>query len=214
MGFLPGRGAVRRRNRKVAYDCPIFGTRQMPMKCVSKQALVFVAAFGLAAMLGACQQQAESPSKIESPPTSGAVSAAAGEVVHLAPYTQGSYAPLAGCNLDVINGSVAGASPLKMAASDINTFGGWIDVSGLAAAAIWLRFDADQGERHLQGPVRLTIDRPDVVAARPAAPLVSGFAVSIAAGALPAGNYHAYLAVQAGGVTYICDSGRHVEVQS
>lgn len=178
------------------------------------QVLALVATFGSAILLCACQQQGGSPSKVESS-SPGATNAKVGnvDVARLQPYTPGAYTPLSSCNLDVMNGSVVAGSPVKMRAGSVNTFGGWIDASGLATPGFWLRFDDTQNHRYLEAPIQLTIKRPDVVAVHPDAPSVSGFSVSVAANALPAGPYHAYLVVQSGGMTHICDSGRHIEVE-
>lgn len=92
----------------------------------------------------------------------------------------------------------------------INTFKGWFFAANLESPTYWLRLDGQQGDRYLKLPLQLDVERPDVVALHPDAPRVLGFAMTIAANALPSGQYHAYLAVTSESTIYTCDSGRHI----
>ena len=128
-------------------------------------------------------------------------------------YTPSSaYKPLSTCNLGMVNAATFGTHPVELKTGAVNTFKGWLFATNLDSPTYWLRFDGQRGDRYLQSPLKLDVERPDVTAVHADAPRVSGFAVTIPANALPPGQYHAYLAVTSGDTTYICDSGRHVDV--
>lgn len=169
-------------------------------------------------VVAACQQTTGpgdnvAPSVSAPGSADAAKKAPAGE--QLTAYTpSSSYTPLSSCNLSNFNGATFGAEPVTLEWGTPNIFSGWIITSGIAHPALWLRFDDRIAGRYLHMPFQLTINRPDVVAAHPDAAKVTGFDVTLPAAGLPGGRYHVYLAVKSGDVTYICDSGRHIEVKS
>lgn len=118
--------------------------------------------------------------------------------------------PLANCNLETVDDQAFGSGALTLRSDRVSTFKGWLDADGIANPVYRMRFDSDNSEHHLQAPLSLTEQRADVAAAHPGAPLVSGFSLTLQSGALPPGSYHVYLAVESGGKTYVCDSGRHI----
>lgn len=177
---------------------------------VATSRFMLVTCLGLA--LCACHNH-ESGLVATSTTTSTAMSAPAqSTAASLSTYVQVSAKVLANCNLDIVNGKVISASPVTLQQASVNEFGGWIDASGLIKPVYWLRFDDPSDGRYLHAPFHLTIKRPDVVAVHPSAPEISGFSVLLAENALPAGEYHAYLSAQSAGATYVCDSGRHIDV--
>lgn len=127
-------------------------------------------------------------------------------------YISGAYKPFSTCNLGMVNATTFRTKPVELEVDEVNTFKGWLFITGIERPAYWLRFDGQRGDRYLQASLRLDVERPDVVAVHPNAPRVSGFTAAIPANALPPGQYHAYLAATSGGTTYICDSGRHIDV--
>lgn len=174
---------------------------------------VSVMTVAAAFLVSACQQSGGGPAKPESPtaPTSGGLTGAAagGQLVAYTPSS--AYKPLSTCNLGMVNATTFGTQPVELKTGAVNTFKGWLFATNLDSPTYWLRLDSQQGDRYLQLPLHLDVERPDVVAMHPDAPRVSGFAATIPANALPSGQYHAYLAVTSGGTTYICDSGRHID---
>lgn len=120
--------------------------------------------------------------------------------------------PLANCNLERLNSELFVAQSLTLNPSQTNTFRGWVDPAGVADPLLWLRFDDAQAKRYLHVPIKLTIERPDVLASDKSAPRVSGFELSLPRDALPAGQYHVYVAVTSGVLAHVCDNGRHVDV--
>lgn len=169
-------------------------------------------------VMTACQQ-ATGPGASAGPGVSAPASTSAPKEMpldqQLAAYTpSGSYTPLSSCNLSNFNNAVFGTEPVALKRGTPNSFSGWIVTSGIAHPTLWLRFDDRIAGRYLHMSFQLTINRPDVVAAHPDAAKVTGFDVTLPAAGLPGGHYHVYLAVKSGDVTYICDSGRHIEVKS
>jgi hypothetical protein len=164
----------------------------------------------LAVCLCSCREPAGQQGKSEHDrATARLVSAQAG----VRPYQPGSALPtFDDCNLESVGNTQFDSQPLMLQPGDIQTFKGWIVSGDTHSATYWLRFDDQQANRYLRTPLQLTIERLDVVAAHHDAPRVSGFAVTIPANALPGGQYHAYIAVDSGGTTYTCDSGRRVDV--
>lgn len=169
-------------------------------------------------MITACQEPNGKTVSSAQPVTSAPVTTTASSPPHqtlLTNYPHGAapFKPLPNCNLERLNGDLFGAQPLMLNAAQTNTITGWVDPSGVDDPHFWLRFDDTQAKRYLHAPIQLTIQRPDVQTSDPDAPRVSGFEVRVPANALPSGRYHAYLAIQSGGVTHICDNGRHMEVE-
>jgi hypothetical protein len=121
--------------------------------------------------------------------------------------------PLANCNLEAVDGQAFGSAASILQSGRVITFKGWLDAAGVANPVYRMRFDSDGSGHHLQAALSLTEQRADVAAAHPGALLLSGFSLTLPSGALPAGLYHVYLAVESGGKTYVCDSGRHIDVQ-
>lgn len=172
---------------------------------------------GAAMLMAACQEPNHQGAVGKSPtaPTPAqpvASSALASET--MAAYTPSAVPtkPLANCNLEYLGTTLFGSQPLPWKSSQPNLIKGWIDGSGLTSPSYWLRFDDASASRSLQVRVSLAVRRPDVVSTHPGAPLVSGFELNVPAGSLPVGEYHVYLAASAGGQTYTCDNGRHVDV--
>lgn len=175
-----------------------------------KIATASIAMASVAFLLSACQQPGGNTGATTSATPIGQTSAAAeGQLVAYTPSS--AYKPLSTCNLGMVNVTTFGTQPVELNAGAVNTFKGWLFATNLDSPTYWLRFDEQRGDRYLQSPLQLDIERPDVVASHPKAPRTSGFAVAIPANALPPGQYHAYLAVKSGDTTYICDSGRHVD---
>lgn len=167
---------------------------------------------GAAALVAACQE----PSYQGATGTSAAASVqatSAANTVTISAYTPPIVPtkPLSACNLEAVGSVSFGPQPLTWKSGQPNVVKGWVDGAGLISPQYWLRFDDPSAKRYLRAYVTLTAQRPDVVLAHADAPLVSGFALSIPAESVPAGQYHLYLAVVAGGHTYICDDGRHID---
>lgn len=170
---------------------------------------------GASTLLVGCQgsgQQAIAENQHAALPAPSTIAASA----QISPYTPGATPenPLSYCNLEAVGTVAFGADPVVLAAAQQNVFRGWIDASGLAKPSYWLRFDDQSANRHLQAPLALTVQRPDVASAHAGAPLVSGFSQKLPVNALPPGHYHVYVAVSSDGETYTCDNGRRVEVNS
>jgi hypothetical protein len=186
----------------------------MHQERASKIAAASVVALSTVFLLSACQQsggRSESPASQTSATSVGQASVASGSK-QLEAYTPDSaYKPLLTCNLGTVNTTTFGVRPVELKADAANTFKGWLFATNLDSPTYWLRFDGQQGDRYLQSPLQLDVERPDVIALHPDAPRVSGFAVTVQANALPPGQYHAYLAVKSDDTTYICDSGRHID---
>lgn len=121
-----------------------------------------------------------------------------------------SVKPISNCNLEAIGSVTLGQQPVSLKSGESNVFKGWVYAAQKGQLSYWLRFDDQAQTRYLQRRVELTVPRPDVVAIDADAPLISGFDANLAAGSLPAGKYHVYLAAVTGGVTYICDNGRQI----
>lgn len=176
-----------------------------------------VVAISSSFVMTACQQTAV-PATSTGPGVSAPAPAGVSEEMpmdqHLTAYTpSSSYRPLSTCNLSNFNNATFGAEPVALKWGAPNSFSGWVVTAGIAHPTFWLRFDDRHASRYLHIPFQLTIDRPDVVAAHPDAAKVTGFGVTVPATVLPNGQYHVYLVVKSGDTTYICDSGRHVEVE-
>lgn len=172
---------------------------------------------GMGTLLGACHQtgnqsatgqQATSSAPAVPSPGTAATSA---KVVAYVPGTLPTKL-LSSCNLEAVGTARYGAEPMLLKSGERKAFKGWIDASALAQPIYWLRFDDKSASRHVQMPVTLTVQRPDVASTHAGAPLVSGFDVDLPAGSLPDGKYHVYLAAEAGGTIYVCDNGRYVTV--
>jgi len=165
-------------------------------------------------LLNGCQEpggQSASSAPVAGAPASSASEASGAMPVDLAAYQPSQAASsLANCNLETVNNQAFGSGALILQSGHANMFKGWLDAGGLTNPAYWMRFDDAGAGRHLQAPLSLTEPRADVAAARPGAPLVSGFSLTLPSGVLPVGSYHVYLAVESGGRTYVCDSGRHI----
>lgn len=182
----------------------------MRQQRLSKIAAVSVLVASTGFLLSACQQSGGNSGLATSATPEGQTGVAA--VSQLLAYTPSSaYKPLSTCNLGMVNATTFGTQPVELKTGAANTFKGWLFATNLDSPKYWLRFDDLQGDRYLHSPLRLDVERTDVVALHPGAPRVSGFAVTIPANALPPGQYHAYLAVESGDTTYICDSGRHID---
>lgn len=173
----------------------------------------FMMTVAVTSFLGACQQSGQSPTNPEAASSSaGTTPSSTSGPVRLATYAPGPYIPLSTCNLGMVNSTVFEAQPVALKAGQSNHFKGWLIAAGLSNPAYWLRFDEQQANRFQQTPISLTVERPDVVAAHAGAPIVSGFDLELPPNALTPGQYHVYVAVESSGRTYICDSGRHVQV--
>lgn len=167
--------------------------------------------------LNGCQepggQSASSAPIVSAPAASVPVEHGAPPVGLVAYQPPQTVSPLANCNLETVDGQVFGTGVSTLQSSRVNVFNGWLDAAGVANPVYRMRFDGDDSEHHLQAPLALTEQRADVAAAHPGAPLASGFSLTLPSGALPLGSYHVYLAVESDGKTYVCDSGRHINVQ-
>lgn len=185
----------------------------MHQQRVSRIAAATVVMVSAVFLLSACQQSGGNSGNSRSPTSAtseGQTGVAAGS--QLMAYAPGSaYKPLSTCNLGMVNATTFGTQPVELKTGVANIFKGWLFATNLDSPTYWLRFDGRQGDRYLQSPLQLDVERADVVASYPGAPRVSGFAVTIPANALPPGQYHAYLAVKSGGTIYICDSGRYID---
>lgn len=165
-------------------------------------------------ILNGCQEpggRAASSAPVVSAPVPSA-SASDSPTVGLAAYQPPQIvSPLANCNLEMVDDRAFGTGTLALQSGHANVFKGWLDAAGVANPVYWIRFDDANAERHMQASFSLTEQRADVAAARPGAPLVSGFRLTLPPGVLPVGSYHVYLAVESGGKTYVCDSGRYID---
>lgn len=168
-------------------------------------------------ILNGCQEpggQSNSSTPVASAPASSARGASATPPVGLVTYQPPqTVSPLANCNLEMVDDQAFGSGALTMQSDRASAFKGWLDAAGVTNPVYRMRFDSDDSGRHLQATLSLTEQRADVVAAHSGAPLVSGFSLTLPPSALPLGSYHVYLAVESGGKTYVCDSGRHIDVQ-
>lgn len=176
-------------------------------------------AMALALVLAACQEPSGQNAASANAGTSVAVATTQIQSSNqglLTAYVRGaaSFKPLPNCNLERLNRELFGAQPLALHLSQVNTFTGWVDPSGVATPSLWLRFDDAQAKRYLHAPFKLTTERPDVLANDPNAPRVSGFELQLPANALPAGQYHVYVVVTSGAAAHVCDNGRHINVAS
>lgn len=174
------------------------------------------AVLGVATLLSACQPGGHNSStwshvaSSKTVPSTDTSAASPG----IAAYTPGAMQArrLTSCNLEAMGAVRFGAQPMSLNPGGKGAFAGWIDASGLTQPAYWLRFDDQSASHYFQVPVKLTLQRSDVAATHPGAPLVSGFDVSLPIGGLPDGKYHIYLATTVGDVVYVCDNGRYVTV--
>lgn len=165
-------------------------------------------------ILNGCQEpvgQSTSSAPAASVPASSAPAPVAPPVGLVAYQPPQDLSPLANCNLETADDRAFGSGALTLQSDGANAFKGWLDVSGVTNPVYRMRFDDADAGRHLQAPVFLTEQRPDVAAAHPGVPLASGFNLELTPGALPAGSYHVYLAIESGGKTYVCDNGRHIK---
>lgn len=167
--------------------------------------------------LGGCQgsgTQSAASAPAASAPASAIPMAQGNPPIGLAAYQPPEAAsPLASCNIETVNGQPFGSGASALQSNHANIFNGWLFAAGVVNPIYRMRFDSGNSGRHLQADLSLTVQRPDVAAAQPGAPLASGFSLTLPPGALPVGAYHVYLAVESGGKTYVCDSGRHIDVQ-
>lgn len=115
------------------------------------------------------------------------------------------------CNIERFDKASFQSAPIEGALSVAHSIGGWIASPQLSSPSFSLRFEDKAQDHYFQVPVSLSVTRPDVLANNPGVPLVSGFIRGLPAFAVPAGQYHVYLAVEAGGKISVCDSGRHVD---
>lgn len=168
-------------------------------------------------ILNGCQEpvgQSASSAPVASAPVSSAPVAPSATSVGLVAYQPPqAISPLANCNLETADDRAFGSGALTLQSNRANAFKGWLDAAGVTNPVYLMRFDSDDSGRHLQAHLSLTEQRADVAAVHPGAPLVSGFSLTLSSGALPLGSYHVYLAAESGGKTYVCDSGRHIDVQ-
>lgn len=167
--------------------------------------------------LNGCQEpggQSASSAPVAGAPASSAPAAQGAPPVGLVAYQPPqTVSPLANCNLETVDGQAFGSAASTLQSDRVSTFKGWLDTAGVANPVYRMRFDSDDSGHHLQAPLSLTEQRADVAAAHPGAPLISGFSLTLPSDALSPGSYHVYLAVESGGKTYVCDSGRHIDVQ-
>lgn len=165
-------------------------------------------------ILHGCQEpDGQSASVVNAPAPSGSVASTASPVGLSIYQPSQTINPWANCNLETVDGQAFGSGVLALQSDHANVFKGWLDAAGIANPIYRLRFDSADFNRHLQAPLSLTEQRPDVAAAHPGASMASGFDLELPSGALPVGSYHVYLAVESGGKAYVCDSGRHIDVQ-
>lgn len=117
------------------------------------------------------------------------------------------------CNIEKFDNSTFQSMPVEAALSAAHSISGWITAPKMTTPSFSLRLDDKSQNRYFQLPVVFSVKRPDVVSSAnsPTVPLMSGFVLRLVIHAVPAGRYHLYLAVQAGGKTSICDNGRHVD---
>lgn len=166
-------------------------------------------------VLNGCQEpsgQSASSAPVASAPASSVPAAQGvppvGVVAYQPPQT---VSPLANCNLEAVNGQAFGSAASTVQSGRATIFKGWLDGAGIASPVYRMRFDSDDSGDHLQAPLSLTEQRADVASVHPGAPLLSGFSLTLPRDALSPGSYHVYLAVDSGGKTYVCDSGRHID---
>lgn len=117
------------------------------------------------------------------------------------------------CNIENFDESLFRSVPTVALLSAAHRVSGWITAPQLTAPSFWLRLDDKAHNQYFQVPVTLSVKRPDVLSSahNPAVPLLSGFSLALPSGAVPAGQYHLYLAAQTDGKTIVCDNGRQVD---
>lgn len=167
-------------------------------------------------LLNGCQEpngQSESSAPIANMVASSAAVSSGSAPIGLTTYQPPQTTSLlANCNTETVDGKAFGATTPTVQSGSGSSFKGWLDASGVASPVYRMRFDDAAAGRYLQAPLSLTVQRSDVAAAHLGVPLVSGFDLKLSPGVLSAGTYHVYLAVESGGKTYVCDSGRHIKV--
>ncbi len=124
---------------------------------------------------------------------------------------QGS-TPLTSCNIETLDNTVFAVQPSHATTVQTHSLSGWIASPHVHDPKYWLRFDDKSANRYFEIPVTPSLKRPDVaaVAGNEAFPIDTGFTANVPVSALPAGEYHVYLAAIDGTAVYACDNGRQI----
>lgn len=171
--------------------------------------LAGTAIIAAAALAGGCNSSDESHPAMSAKPA-GMASAKTATVSAYTP-EQGS-TPITSCNIETFDTTGFGVQSINATSGQVHSISGWIAFTLGGTPKYWLRLDNKQSNQYFEAPVNLSIQRPDVVAmaGNAALPLNSGFKVDMPVNALPAGEYHVYLAAIDGQAVYSCDNGRQV----
>lgn len=177
---------------------------------------IAMASTAVLVLAGCSEPNSPQISNASSAPVAGSSSAHAdAETLMMSAYTPGQkIVPLTSCNLERFDDVTFSAT--ERSVGQAHSISGWIAAPRLDKPTYWLRFDDKQANRYFQMRLNPSIERPDVVAiaGNEAFSPHSGFKVGISAGALAAGQYHAYLAAVAGDTAYTCDNGRQVSLRN
>ncbi|HEY8587564.1 MAG TPA: hypothetical protein VIL60_12695 [Rhodanobacter sp.] len=119
------------------------------------------------------------------------------------------------CNIESFDNASFQSTPSEAALSATHSVSGWVAAPQSTPPSFWLRLDDKTQGHYFQARLTPSIKRPDVAASarNPSLPEDSGFVLDLPVNAVPAGKYHLYLAVRAGGKISICDDGRQVNFQ-
>lgn len=126
---------------------------------------------------------------------------------------ESSAAVITTCNIEGFDGASFQSMPIEAELSAKHVISGWVAAPHLTASSFWLRLDDKVQGHYFQVQVTPSVKRPDVAssASNPPMPLDSGFMLDLPANAVPAGQYHLYMAAQAEGKSSVCDNGRQVD---
>lgn len=177
--------------------------------------LITVSALAIGLLLASCssKDKGESePAKVAGP----AAPASTPSPMAVAPtvYTPESTATvITTCNIEGFDGASFQSVPTEAMLSAKHVVSGWVAAPHLTASSFWLRLDDKVQGHYFQVQVMPSVKRPDVAssASNPPLPLDSGFMLDLPANAVPAGQYHLYMAAQAEGKSSVCDNGRQVD---
>lgn len=165
----------------------------------------------LAVALTGCNASEGGHSAVSEAPTANA----AAKSTNLATYTPEQGATLlTTCNIEAFDSTRFSAQPIEAKFAETHTITGWVAPPSATAMKYWIRFDDKESNQYFHEAINPSLERLDVVAVsgNESLPLNSGFKVDLPTNALPAGNYHVYLAAVAGKTVYSCDSGRQVSL--
>jgi hypothetical protein len=127
---------------------------------------------------------------------------------------KGEFAFRGDCNMERFNGQAFTADAGEASLRSVPVISGWVvDAQNTAApSAVFIRAESEDKSRVWFAPVHLTVERPDVVAARGGHEAFrrSGYDAKINVSNLPPGKYRLQLAYVTKTEHAICDNGRTI----